>query len=131
MRFWSAWIIIKDKRILLTKRSNYTTAFPYYWTFPGGRWEWDELPEELVVREVKEETNLDFTPTKLFQSWIIENSWESIRTHRFLWDFSWTIQVQEEEVDWYAWYTYVETLDLKVAFDYPEVLKKFNEEWYL
>lgn len=131
MRIWAAWIIIKDKRILLTKRSNYTKAFPMYWTFPGGRWEWNELPEKLVTREVKEEINLDFTPTKLFQSGIVENSWEPIKTHRFLWDFSWTVKIQEEEVDWFARYTYEETLDLKVAFDYPEILKQLNEEWYL
>lgn len=131
MRIWAAGVILKDKRILLTKRSNYTKAFPMHWTFPGGRWEWNELPEELVIREVKEEINLNFTPTKLFQSGIIENSWEPIKTHRFLWTFEWTIKIQEEEVDGFAWYTYEETLNLKIAFDYDEVLKKLHNEWYL
>jgi ADP-ribose pyrophosphatase YjhB (NUDIX family) len=131
MRIWAAWIIIKNKRILLTKRSNYTKAFPMYWTFPGGRWNDWETPEEVVVREIKEEINLNFIPTKIFQSNIIDRSGEKISTNRFLWTFSWNIQIQEEEVDWFAWYTYEETLDLKIAFDYPEILKKLNEEWYL
>lgn len=98
---------------------------------PGGRWDKWETPEQIVIREVKEETNLEFIPNKLFQSNLIERAWEKISTNRFLWSFSWIIQVQEEEVDWFAWYTYDETLNLKVAFDYPDILKKLNEEWYL
>lgn len=40
--------------ILLVKRN--TPPFKGYWALPGGRCEKDEMPEQTVVREVKEET---------------------------------------------------------------------------
>lgn len=129
MKAWAAWIIINSqKQILLTKRSNYTKSFPHYWTFPWWRADDWESPEQTVVREVKEEVGLDFVPTKLFQHWIIKHDSWNIQTNRFLWTFSWKIQIQESEADWYAWFSYEETKNLKLAFDYREVLEKLHEE---
>lgn len=36
------------------------------WDVPGGFVDWGEQPEESIVREMKEELNVDFTPSKLF-----------------------------------------------------------------
>ena len=51
-------ILLKDKKILLLQRSNYTQNFPDHWGCPGGRAEPNETAEENVIREVKEECNL-------------------------------------------------------------------------
>ena len=127
MRLGWIWVIIdSEKRILLLKRSNYTKAFPLAWTLPWWRWKKWETPEEITIREVKEETWLDFIPKKLFHKSENMNSWEN----RFLWSFSWKIKIQEE-ADWYAWYTYEETKKLQIAFDYVDVLKKLYKEWLI
>src|SRR3989344_5189391 len=66
-------IIVKDGKFLITKRSPKEKAFPGLWTVPGGKLEtkdykerpkdtedcWYNTIENLLKREVKEETNLE------------------------------------------------------------------------
>lgn len=56
-------VIIKDNEILLIKRG--VEPYKGYWATPGGYVSWDESTEGTVAREVKEETGLDVTSTKL------------------------------------------------------------------
>lgn len=56
-------VIIRDNTILLIKRG--VEPYKGYWGTPGGYVSWDESTEETVAREVKEETGLDVTSTKL------------------------------------------------------------------
>ena len=65
-------IIIKDGKYLITKRSSEEKAFPNQWTVPGGKLElkdysnrpkdtsahWYNIFEDLLKREVLEETNI-------------------------------------------------------------------------
>ncbi len=51
-----AAIVIKDGEILLVRHSKYGKT---YWLLPGGGVRYGETLEEAVVRELKEETNLD------------------------------------------------------------------------
>ncbi len=132
MRLAASWIVIdKENRILLLKRSNYTKAFPHHWTMPWWRWETWENPEDIVKREVKEEAWLDFTPTRLIMDTIIENVWTPVHSHRYLWEWTWKVNIQDEEADWFAWYSYEETKNLKIAFDYKEVIEKLYNEWMI
>ncbi|UCG95291.1 MAG: NUDIX domain-containing protein [archaeon] len=66
-------IVVKDGKFLLTKRSSGEKAFPNMWTVPGGKLHlndyiskpkdtsdaWYNVLEDLLRREVKEETGLD------------------------------------------------------------------------
>lgn len=52
----SAAIIIDNKKILLMFRRKYGRE---YFCLPGGTIEQNETPKQTVIREVKEETNLD------------------------------------------------------------------------
>lgn len=132
MRLWGWWIIIDDnKRILLLKRSNYTQKYPWYWGIPWWRWKPWELPEEIAVREVKEESWLNFIPTKLYHNSIMKRKSWDVLWNRFIGTYSWQINVQIEEVDWYAWYTYEEALNLKLSFDYRELVKLLHSDWLL
>jgi len=72
-------IILKDKKILLIKRSNYTKVYPDFWACPGGRAEPNETAEQNVIREVKEEVNLDFTPTEI----LTNATWQNRFLYRF------------------------------------------------
>ncbi|NOR29056.1 MAG: NUDIX domain-containing protein, partial [Lutibacter sp.] len=73
-------IIIQNKKILLLQRSNYTENYPEFWGCPGGRAEKDETAEQNVIREVKEECNLKFSPTSIFKTGV----WQDRNYYRFL-----------------------------------------------
>ncbi|MDK2789758.1 MAG: 8-oxo-dGTP diphosphatase [Methanothermococcus sp.] len=56
-------IIDVDNKIVLIKRKN--PPFKDFWALPGGFVEYGETVENAVVREIKEETNLETTVKKL------------------------------------------------------------------
>ncbi|MBI5051525.1 NUDIX hydrolase [Candidatus Micrarchaeota archaeon] len=56
-------VIIKDEKVVLIKRA--AEPFKGEWALPGGRIEDNETAEACLVREAKEETNLDVRPLKL------------------------------------------------------------------
>jgi len=117
-------IILKDKEILLVKRSDYTKAFPKCWACPGGRADEGETPEQAVERELKEEINLDFKPTKLFAT----GKWKDRDLYRFLGQWSGDIKLQEEELTEYDWFSYEDAVKLDLAFDYREIIERLRKE---
>jgi len=54
----TAAIIQKDDRILAAQRSH-DDELSHKWEFPGGKIEPDESAEECIVRELKEELNIE------------------------------------------------------------------------
>jgi 8-oxo-dGTP diphosphatase len=112
-------IIIQKKKILLLQRSNYTENYPEFWGCPGGRAEKGETAEQNVIREVKEECNLDFVPTSIFKTGI----WKDRNYYRFLGNWSGNIQIQNLEVLDYNWFSYNKAIELKLSFDYKEVVQ--------
>jgi len=116
-------ILLKDEKILLIKRSYYTKIYPDFWACPGGRAENNETPERTVIREVKEEVNLDFSPTKLFTT----ATWQDRDLYRYLGKWHGEIKIQEEEISDYGWFTYLETKKLALAFDYKKVIQLLHK----
>lgn len=110
--------IIRDKKVLLVKRIKSAQFFPEHWAFPGGRAESGESPGETVIREVKEETNLDFIPSQIF----MKGRYHDRQMFRFTGEWSGNIELQEEELTDYGWFTCNEALKLKLAFDYENVI---------
>lgn len=51
-------LIIQDHNILLIQHTQLSTGWSY-WVFPGGGIEAGETEEGCIIREMKEETNLD------------------------------------------------------------------------
>lgn len=120
-------LILKGKKIFLVKRSDYTDVFPLHWGAPGGRAEGDETAKQVVVREVKEETSLEFKPAKLF----FRSSYKDRDRHQFFGEWSGEVKLQDEELTDWNWFSYEEALKLDLAFDYREVIKKLRKEKYL
>lgn len=112
-------IIIQNKKILLLQRSNYTENYTEYWGCPGGRANKGETAEQNVIREVKEECNLNFYPTSILKKGI----WQDRNYYRFLGNWSGKIKIQELEVLDYNWFSYNEAIKLQLSFDYKEVIE--------
>ena len=51
-------IIEQDGLVLCALRSEHM-SLPEKWEFPGGKLEVNELPEEALIREIKEELNVE------------------------------------------------------------------------
>ncbi len=60
-------IILKDKKILVTQRSE-RMNLPLKWEFPGGKIELNETAENCLLREIKEELNLEIKLLKKMES---------------------------------------------------------------
>lgn len=116
-------IILKQRKILLLQRSNYTENYPGYWGCPGGRALAGETAEQNVIREVKEESNLDFFPTQIIKTGI----WQNRTFYRFLGDWKGEIKVQQEEVADYNWFVYEQAVKLNLSFDYREIIELLNK----
>ena len=56
-------LLVRDGRILLTRRSEEMSQGAGRWAFPGGFVESGETTEEAAVRETREEANVDATIT--------------------------------------------------------------------
>ncbi|MBU0898514.1 MAG: NUDIX domain-containing protein [Nanoarchaeota archaeon] len=52
-------VIMNGDKYLILKRSTDSVTYPDHWDFPGGKIEHGEEVEESLIREVKEETDLD------------------------------------------------------------------------
>ena len=55
----------KTRSVLLQKRDLNTKANPGLWGFFGGSSEGEETPEQSIIRELKEELNIDVMPGSL------------------------------------------------------------------
>ncbi len=61
-----AAIIKKDNKVLATQRGH--GAFKGLWEFPGGKIEVGETKEAALIREVKEELNIEIEINEFFQT---------------------------------------------------------------
>lgn len=67
MKRVTAAIIEKDGKVLITQRPA-KDKLGLKWEFPGGKIEPGETPEQCLVREIKEELNLDIEITGHFMN---------------------------------------------------------------
>lgn len=111
-------IILENRKILMLQRVSNSKRYPNHWGCPGGKAMPNETPEENAIREIKEECNLDFSPTEILKI----GHWEGKKFYRFLGNWQGAIQIQEEEVQNYKWCSYEQAKALQISFDYHEIL---------
>lgn len=96
-----------DGQILLLKRHNNEKVYPGYYTFPGGKVEGNDTISEALVREVKEECNLELKPGFILikEKAIGRPDGQTSKSLSFLCsvDDPDTIQLNEDEFTDYAW----------------------------
>jgi len=124
--------VIQDNKVLLLKRATDSALFPDHWTFPSGSVEDSDLSIECAsVREVKEETGLDFV-----SKWKLGfyESHAGGKRHFALvhvGEVTGEIMLQETEVQSHGWFTYTEAKELPLAFAYAEVLNDLHKKGLL
>ena len=62
----SAAAIVQDNKILATRRGY--GAYKDWWEFPGGKLEDGESPEAALIREIREELNVEISIGKLLRT---------------------------------------------------------------
>ena len=119
-------VIIQNGKILLLKRASTSKFFPNLWDLPGGKLDSNENPETAVVRETKEETNLDVECGSLIGEYDLEELKEKIH----FWVFSaevllGKIHLSADHTD-YRWFFSEKIKNYKVTSIVQLVLKNLN-----
>lgn len=78
-------IIMKDNKLLIGKRSS-NVPFTGLWEFPGGKLEKNEIPQQTIVRELKEELNVESTVKDLLHVYILEVYGKFYKLHCYFTD---------------------------------------------
>ena len=73
----SRGIVITDNKLLLVKRVREGQEF---YVFPGGHIDSGETPRDAVVREVREETNVETAPIRMLYKYLHKGKLESFYT---------------------------------------------------
>ena len=118
--------IIKNEagKILLTRRN--VEPFKGQWCLPGGHIDANETVETAVVREVKEETGLEFAPNFItyFDEIAPEHNWHAV-VMVFSGKGMGEIVTQESEVTDIRWFSLEEACSLPLAFVHNQILDEY------
>lgn len=79
----TAAIIINKKRVLVAQRLP-GSHMEFKWEFPGGKIEEGESRENCLIRELKEELDVDIQVVKLFETVEFSYPEKDIRLHFFI-----------------------------------------------
>lgn len=112
--------------LLLLRDNNQSIPYPNMWDIPGGKVEKNEIPEETVRREMKEEMEIsDLGEIKLFNIFTSENLTDYIFWKRF--DII-PEDIKLQEGQKIKYFNREQIRDMKLAFNYNEVLEKFFDQ---
>lgn len=113
--------------IFLTKRN--INPFKDFWCLPGGHIEEFEPAEKAIIREVKEETNLDYSP--LFLCYLDE-IFPDMELHNVVVMFygkaSGVPKADPGEVSDSGWFRLDKALKMDLAFQHHKALKIFQQK---
>ena len=107
------WIINDENKILIQKRSSLKKLEPNVWAMTGGSVIWGENSLKTIVREAKEELNIDIDANnlKLITKFKTGNVWIDTYVLKSEYDIS-KMKFQEDEVSDAKWATWEEIDDL-------------------
>ena len=122
--------IIKNdsNEILIVKRHPKSKTDPGMWELPGGKVEKGEFFADALVREIKEETNLDCKVGDFCEA--IQNDYMHKRTVQlmmYLTDITDDVKISDEHIDW-MWANIEKIKTLEVSTSLNKLLKKRNYE---
>jgi len=117
-------IFINDQRQILLFLRDDAPDIPYadMWDVPGGHIEQGETPEQCIVREMKEEINLDLEEFQLFSIIKFRDRIEYTFWEKANLDIS---RIQLNEGQRLKWFTENEAKNTELAYGFNEILEDF------
>lgn len=110
-------IIIRDNKVLLAQRSEKEDERGK-WSFPGGVANKGESKKDALVRELREELDIEIDNICLFKSYSIKNGKNKIKAFYYICNFSEKLINLNEELSNYGWFSIDEKiLDLDFSFN--------------
>lgn len=125
-KFVSAHVVIfKNNKFLILKRSKTDDWMPEHYGLPGGKLDKDENIKDALVRECKEEANLNIQSQDLIFLPKISNKSE----HGFYYTtkFSGNIKLDHEHED-FKWVQYDDLANYKIVPDLKDIIKEALED---
>ena len=115
--------------ILIVKRHPKSKTDPEMWELPGGKVEKGEHFADALVREIKEETDLDVSVGDFCEA--VQNDYSHKRTVQlmmYLTDIEGEVKISEEHTD-FMWASIDEIKTLELSTSLKKLLEKKN--WVL
>jgi 8-oxo-dGTP diphosphatase len=113
-----------NNEILIVKRHPKSRTDPEMWELPGGKVEKGEFFTDALVREIKEETNLNVKVGDFCEA--IQNDYIHKRTVQimmYLNDITGEVKISDEHTDW-MWASLERIKSLELSTSLKKVLKK-------
>jgi 8-oxo-dGTP diphosphatase len=119
-------ILKKNNKILLLKRHPKSKTGSCQWELPGGKVEKEEFFDQALIREFKEETNLNVKLGEFYDA--IQQDFSKKRTVQLIMYViaeNYNIKISNEHVD-YLWIDLEEIKNLNITEGLRKVLEKNN-----
>ena len=117
----------KDK-ILVLRRHPKSKTNPHKWELPGGKIEKGEFFDEALIREVKEETNLDVKVGDFCEA--VQDDYPHKRTVQLIMyskDITGEVKISDEHDDW-MWASINEIKSLDITSSLEKIIEKIIEK---
>ncbi len=116
----------KDNEILIVKRHPKSKTDPEMWELPGGKVEQGEYFTKALVREIKEETNLECEIGDFCEA--VQNDYSNKRTIQlvmYLNNIKGYVKISEEHTN-FMWASINTMKTLKISSSLKKILEKRN-----
>ena len=112
-----------EKQVLLLLRDDKSSIpYPNTWDVPGGHVDNDETPEQCIVREMKEEMDLDLEDFQLFSVMEFIDRIEYTFWKKANLDIK---NITLHEGQQLKWFTEFEARNTKLAYGFNEIIDDF------
>jgi 8-oxo-dGTP pyrophosphatase MutT (NUDIX family) len=123
----AAALVIKDNKVLLTKRALSDKSEPGKWCPINESLEKNEQPAAAVIRGAKEELGISFKIDKRLPDW----DYGVDTTYVFVGTFEGDINPDPKEIAEYGWFSYEDAMILDFAYGYEELIQDLNDKGLL
>ena len=122
--------VVKNKKdeILVLRRHPKSKTNPHKWELPGGKIEKGEFFDEALIREVKEETDLDVKVGDFCEA--VQDDYPHRRTVQLIMyakDITGDVKISDEHDDW-MWASIDEIKSLDITSSLEKIIEKRNNE---
>ena len=118
----------EEDKILVLRRHPKSKTNPHKWELPGGKIEKGEFFDEALIREVKEETNLNVKVGDFCEA--VQDDYPHKRTVQLIMyskDITGEVEMSDEHDDW-MWASINEIKSLDITSSLEKIIEKRNGE---